>query len=421
MTLTYRLYAALANAAAPFAFRKVAKKLAQAAVPADRIAERKGQPSLERPAGHLVWCHAASVGECLSALTLIKGLLRDNPDIEILLTSGTATSAEVLAPQMPARCRHQFAPLDSAKALRRFLQHWRPDMAIFVESELWPQMLVRTRALGIPMVLMNARLSKGSLKNWGKFPQTAQKILACFDRIHTQDQATQDGLRALSAQPDRIAQGPNLKSAAEPLRFDPDLYDQLRTDLTGRPCWLAASTHPGEEEVVLKAHQTLLAQHPDLMLILVPRHPERAPDITEMITQHGLSFSQRSVTPVPSQQVYLADTMGEMGLWYNLCPTVFLGGSLVPVGGHNPFEPAHSGAVVLHGPLFANFAESYAAFAQAGGNIEIDSAETLAASVHTLLSTPQTRNRLGALAKDFAQSQNDGLDALIAELGQMMQ
>lgn len=465
MTLTYRLYAALANGAAPFAYRNVARKLAAAGVAPERIAERIGRATQPRPSGTLLWCHAASVGECLSALTLINGLLRDNPTLEVLLTSGTATSAEVLRNQMPARCRHQFAPLDSRRALRRFLAHWRPDMAIFVESELWPQMLLRTRALGIPMALLNARLSKSSLKSWGKLPDTARLILSCFDMIHAQDLATETGLRALAADPSRIAKGPNLKSAAPALRFDPAQKRGFVAALQGRPTWVAASTHPGEEQVVLTAHAALLRDHPDLLLILVPRHPERADEIIRLIEDHGLHHHQRSLPvtsagalgpsarttspvspvssgssgapvteasqptpspipepePIPADQVYLADTMGEMGLWYSLSPIVFLGGSLVPVGGHNPFEPAGAGAAVLHGPLYDNFAEGYAAFAANGGQVEISDAPALAQAVDHLLRTPAALAAMVAAAQDFAQAQNAGLDALIAQLGKMVQ
>lgn len=415
-TLTYRLYAALANALAPLAYRKVARKLSAAGVPDDRTRERLGHATLPRPEGRLVWCHAASVGESLSALTLIQRLGDDRPDLEFLLTSGTATSAEIVAKRMPPRCRHQFAPLDSRRILNRFLNHWRPDLAVFVESELWPQMLVRTRATGIPMAFVNARLSKGSLRNWGRVPATARFMLSRFDLIRTQDDATLQGLLSLGADPSATAKGQNLKAAAGALPFDAKTLADLQNTIGDRPIWVAASTHPGEEEIVLQAHQALLQSHPGLLLILVPRHPERAPEIETLIRARGLSHTRRRGGGAPSAQVYLADTLGEMGLWYALAPIVFLGGSLTPVGGHNPFEPAQAGAAVLHGPLYANFAEIYADFARAGGQIEVKDADGLTAAVGGLLDTPARLSEMRQNAKEFATAQMRGLDQTVADL-----
>ncbi|MDX1781254.1 MAG: glycosyltransferase N-terminal domain-containing protein, partial [Thalassovita sp.] len=339
-TLTYRLYAALADMVALLAYRKVARRLSDAGVAPSRLRERMGHATLPRPDGRLVWCHAASVGESLSALTLIHRLGEARPDLHFLLTSGTATSAEIVTKRMPPRCRHQFAPLDSHSALRRFLGHWRPDLSVFVESELWPQMLVLTRDRGTPMALLNARLSQGSLRGWGRIPKTARFILSRFDLIRTQDDATLQGLVALGADANRIARGQDLKAAAGPIPYDASELAGLQAQLAGRPVWVAASTHPGEEEIVLQAHKDLLKTHPDLLLILVPRHPERAHEIDALIHANNLSCTQRSAGGMPRAQVYLADTLGEMGLWYSLSPMVLVAGSFVPVGGHNPFEPA---------------------------------------------------------------------------------
>jgi 3-deoxy-D-manno-octulosonic-acid transferase len=403
----------------PLAYRKIARKLEDAGVTKSRQRERLGYASLPRPDGKLIWCHAASVGESLSALTLINVMGERHPDAQFLLTSGTATSAQIVANRLPPRCLHQFAPLDSGSAMRRFLKHWQPDLACFIESELWPQMVVRTAAI-CPVALLNARISKGSLRNWGRFAQTARLLLDRFALIRTQDQATLDGILSLGAPPERCARGQNLKSAAEPLPVPQDALEALRAQLGPRPVWIAASTHAGEERVVLEAHRKLLVQTPDLMLVLVPRHPERAPDIQQMIANTGLSHSCRSRKEPPHGQVYLADTLGEMGLFYSLSPLVFLGGSLSPVGGHNPYEPAHAGAAVIHGPLYANFAEDYPALHAAGGAVEVQDDTTLAQALQHLLETPEDLQRRATAAHQFAKGQMQGLDQMISELSALL-
>lgn len=418
-TLTYQLYRGLAAALVPLAYRKIARKLDEAGFSADRQRERMGYASLPRPDGQLVWCHAASVGESLSALTLIHAMGERHPEMQFLLTSGTATSAQIVATRLPPRCLHQFAPLDSGGAMRRFLNHWQPDLACFVESELWPQMVMRTATM-CPVTLLNARISKGSLRNWARFGKTAQQLLDRFSLIRTQDQATLDGILSLGARAGRCARGQNLKSAAGPLPVPLDTLEQLNRQIGSRPVWIAASTHPGEEGPALEAHRRLLEQTPDLLLVLVPRHPERADGIEQMITNAGLSHSRRSRGEPPRGQVYLADTLGEMGLFYNLSPLVFLGGSLTPVGGHNPYEPAHAGAVVIHGPLYANFAEDYPALQQAGGAVEVQDRAALAQAVQSLLDAPEQQQRHSAAARQFALDQMQGLDQMISELSALL-
>lgn len=418
-TLTYRFYSGVANLVAPLAFRKIARKLEAAGVSPERVRERMGQATLPRPKGRLMWCHAASVGESLSALTLIDAMGKRHPDLEFLLTSGTATSAEIVARRMPPRCRHQFAPLDSGPALRRFLRHWQPDQVTFVESELWPQMIMRAAEVA-PLALLNARISKGSLRNWGRFGKSARMLLDRFQLIRTQDQATLDGLLALGADQTRTSKGQNLKSAAGPLQVNQADLASLQAQIGDRPVWIAASTHPGEENAVLEAHQALLERHPELLLVLIPRHPERAPEITALAKAAAVTVRRRSLEETPDTEVYLADTLGEMGLFYALSPRVFLGGSLTPVGGHNPFEPAHAGAVVIHGPLYANFGEAYADYKIAGGQIEICNSAELANAIELLLDDPAHEAAEGAASKAFALSQMQGLDQLISELSQLL-
>ncbi|WP_232796478.1 3-deoxy-D-manno-octulosonic acid transferase [Roseovarius salinarum] len=408
-----RLYAAGANLIAPLAFaRHVRPRLAAHGTEPARIRERLGHATAPRPDGPLVWFHAASVGESLSVLRLIEHMGRDCPELSFLMTSGTATSAQVIAKRLPPRCSHQFAPLDSRAALRRFFDHWRPDAGVFVESELWPQMIAAARDRGVPLALVNARLSDRSLRRWRRVPRTARFLLGQFAMIHCQDARTATNLQALGIAGARAGQ--SLKAAAGPLPFDADAHARLAGMLGDRPVWVASSTHPGEEEVALGAHRRLLADHRSALLILVPRHPERGGTVAEMIAHAGLTVARRSTGGLPGAdtQVYLADTLGETGLWYALAPLTFLGGSLTDVGGHNPYEPAQAGSAVLHGPLHANFAQAYADLHAADAGVEVADAGELGAVLHRLIAAPAQAAALRENAHAFARRQDDMLDEL---------
>ncbi|MFY0309072.1 3-deoxy-D-manno-octulosonic acid transferase [Leisingera sp. D0M16] len=417
-TLLYSLYCGASALIAPFAWRKVAAKLRDYGLPEERVRERLGHASLPRPAGRLVWFHAASVGESLSVLTLIARMGEQAPDAEFLITSGTPTSAELIAKRMPPRCRHQFPPLDTAAAVDRFLTHWRPDLGVFVESELWPQMLVRARQQGCPLVLLNARLSDRSVEGWKKRPGTAQFVLDQFDLLVTQNQKTAANLKAMGAVPDRIRPGSNLKAVSAPLPVDAEVLAKVRGSIGRRPVWIASSTHEGEEEVVLEAHQTLLKTRPDLCLLLAPRHPERGDKVEALVKAAGLSCARRSkgVLPGTQTQVYLADTLGEVGTWYALCPLVFLGGSLREIGGHNPFEPMQAGAAVISGTGHYNFAETYAELTGLGAAAEVHSAPDLADQVAEWLEKPDVFQTARNAAREFISRQSDQLDKTVDAL-----
>ncbi|MFD0857715.1 3-deoxy-D-manno-octulosonic acid transferase [Roseovarius aquimarinus] len=399
----------------PLAFRRSARKLAEHGMEAPRIAERMGHASLPRPAGTLVWFHGASVGESLSVLRLIETLGAARPDLDFVITSGTATSARILAQRMPPRCRHQFAPLDSPAAAARFLDHWRPDAGVFIESELWPNLLQAAAARDIPLALLNARISDRSARGWTRIARTARYLLSLFAMVHCQDTRTAQHLRALGC---GIAEaGANLKAMAGALPYDDAALEALESDLGGRPLWVMASTHPGEEEIALRAHAAVLERLPDALMVLVPRHPERADEIARMIDAHGLGHTQRSRgAGIGVAPVYLADTLGEMGLWYRLAPLVCVGGSFVPVGGHNPFEVAHGGAAVLHGPLYANFAAGYASMDDAGAAREVADAEALGRALGDLLATPQDLSAMRRNARAFAAEQQGSLEDLATAL-----
>ena len=348
-TTLYRIYRGAMTGLAPLAWWVVSRKLKRHGVPAIRMHERLGHASIARPPGPLVWFHGASVGESLSVLALIEALLEREPGLNVLITSGTATSAEVLAKRMPPGCQHQFAPLDAPGPVARFLDTWRPDAGIFVDSEIWPNMLVMARDAGTRLALVNARLSQKSVEGWQKYPDTSAFVLDRFALIVAQNREAADRLRSMRAPEDRLRTGVNLKSTAKPLPVDELELARLRGLLGERPQWLASSTHAGEEEAVLRAHKRVLSAHPAACLILVPRHPERADEVMGLIRAEGLSVAQRSRGDALTEdtQVYLADTLGEMGLWYRLSPIVFMGGSLREIGGHNPYEPAVFGAAIL--------------------------------------------------------------------------
>lgn len=411
-----RAYTWAAGIAAPLAYRRIARKLELQGVDPERFVERKGQATLPRPEGRLLWFHAASVGESLSVLRLIAHLGEGRPELSFLITSGTATSARILSRRLPPRCQHQFAALDSARYMRRFLDHWRPDAAIFVESELWPNMLRQTAHRGVPLALLNARISENSARNWKRFGHTARHIMGLFAMIHTQDRRTAAHLQGLGLT--HAVAGQNLKAASGPLPCDAEELRRLKSVVADRPSWVASSTHAGEEEQVLAAHAALLERVPDLLLVLVPRHPERGDAVSALIDAQRLTQARRSSggRPGPGVQVYLADTLGETGLWYALCPIVFLGGSLTAVGGHNPYEPAHAGAAILHGPLYANFSDTYAEFTARKAAVEVADSDALSTALHRLLTDPEALATQRRRATEFAAAQEDMLSVLSDEL-----
>ncbi len=419
-TLLLRLYSLATSLLAPMVISRVTAKLKAQGVDEKRFPERQGQATQDRPDGPLVWFHTASVGESLSVLRLIGHMGTLLPNHSFLLTSGTATSAQIVAKRLPPRTVHQFAPLDSRRYLRRFLDHWRPAAAIFVESELWPQMLRETARAGVPLALVNARISEGSARNWKRAARSSRALLGYFGMIHCQDQRTADHLTDLGLTQARA--GRNLKSFSGALPFDAVELTRMQTVLQGRPVWLASSTHPGEDQIMLEAHQSLLAKMPALMLILVPRHPERAKEIEVMIAEAGLHGARRATGERidGATQVYLADTLAETGLWYALCPLTCLCGSFTPVGGHNPYEPAYAGSAVLHGSLYANFAQTYADMDASDGASEVADGAALTAKLGDLLAAPSALHQMGHMARQFADTQEDALDQIAQDLSKAL-
>ncbi|SHF25360.1 3-deoxy-D-manno-octulosonic-acid transferase [Ruegeria intermedia] len=413
-TALYRLYCALTSVAMPLAWRTVRAKLQSAGVSEIRQRERLGHASQPRPDGRLIWFHAASVGESLSVLSLIKRMSERIEDAQFLITSGTPTSAALVEKRLPPRTRHQYPPLDSTGPVARFLDHWRPDAGVFVESEIWPRLIVETARRGTPLALLNARLSEKSVAGWKKRPDTARYVLSQFRLFLTQNDRTAANLIAMGAPADLVQPGTNLKAMSDPLPVDQDTLTQIRAQIGARPVWIASSTHAGEEETVLAAHAELLNRWPDLLLLLIPRHPERRNEVCALIDAAGQSHALRSAgQPITHDtQVYVADTLGETGTWYALYPIVFLGGSLKEIGGHNPFEPAQAGAAVITGPGYYNFAETFAPLVDSGGAVEVASAPDLAKAVELWLSDESALAAAQAAAQSCVNTQKSALDAV---------
>lgn len=406
-----RLYGALSRIAMPFAYARARRRLAEGGMSPERIAERLGRATRPRPEGRLLWFHGASVGESLSILPLVERFV---PETAVLVTTGTATSASLLAKRLPDAALHQFAPLDTPAAGRAFLDHWRPDAAAFVESEVWPNLLSLARGRRIPLALINARLSDRSLDRWAKAPATARHLFGLFDLVVAQDARTRDGLARLVPDPSRLSLGGNMKPAAAPLPHDPAVLDGWRARLGGRPVWVASSTHEGEDAPVLDAHARVLGVHANALLILAPRHPDRGPAIAAIAAARGLGTARLGAGEAPGEatQVLVADTMGDLGLWYRLSPIVFLAGSFGAAGGHNPWEAIRLGAALLHGPNVPNAAPDYAELDAAGAALAVADATALGAAVSRLLSRPEDLAPMTSAASGAAR----GADALVARV-----
>jgi 3-deoxy-D-manno-octulosonic-acid transferase len=365
---------------------------------AARIGERQGYPGRARPAGPLVWIHGASIGESLSLLPIVERIAQRG--VNVLVTSGTRTSANLLARRLPPGAFHQFIPLDVPRYMRRFLDHWRPDLALFAESEIWPNTVLEIEARGVPLVLVNGRISDRTFRRWQRLPTMIGALLGRYDLCLAQSAVDAERLAHLGAP--RVAVSGNLKFDTPPPAADPRMVAQLSGMVAGRPVWLAASTHPGEDEAVIAAHQALAARWPGLLTIIAPRHPQRGADIAGLVRQAGLAGARRSAGHLPERgtDVYVADTVGEMGLLYRLSPVVFVGGSLVPHGGQNPIEPAKLGAAIVHGEHVHNQRDPYAALHAAGGAEVVADEEELAAAIHRLLADPARTRAMARAAAD---------------------
>ncbi|MGH6966442.1 MAG: 3-deoxy-D-manno-octulosonic acid transferase, partial [Phenylobacterium sp.] len=374
-TVPLALYAAATGLLEPLAPALLRSRAKAGKEDPARLNERLGRPTATRPEGPLIWLHGVSVGESLSLLPLIEALKARRPDVALLVTSGTVTSAALLAQRLPKGVIHQFAPVDSPGAAARFLDHWRPSAALFVESELWPNLILAARARNVRLALLSARITEGSARGWARAPASAAAVLATFDLILPQDEATADRLTGLGA---RIGPQLNLKLAGPAPPVDESLVATLAPAVSGRKVVLAASTHPGEEPLIAQA---VRAAAPDALLIVAPRHPDRGLQVAADLKGVGFDVTRRAAGEplVAGTTAYVADTLGELGALFSVADVVVMGGSFVEgVGGHNPLEPARLGRAIVTGPHVFNARDVYAEMFEEAAAIEAADPEALA-------------------------------------------
>lgn len=414
----YRLAFRLAR---PVLRRLLARRVKAGREDATRLGERWGRATLPRPPGPLIWIHAASVGETVSIVPLVQRLLQDRPQARVLVTTVTTTAARRCEALLPAGVLHQYLPFDDLGAVTRFLEHWHPSAGLLVESELWPTLLRTAKAQGLPLALVNARISSRSARNWSYAAPLLRSLLSNFDLVLAQTPEDAERLGRFGRRP--IACLGNLKFAAAPLPVDRAKLDRLRSSLTGRPLWLAASTHPGEETAALAAHRALASEAPGLLTAIVPRHPARGADIVAEAQALGLSAQRRSngTEPQAETEVYVADTLGELGLWYRLCPIAFVGGSLIDRGGQNPLEAARLGCALLFGPYSEKNAAAVAGLKRVEALEQVEDSEALTAALRRLLQDPALRHARGAAAETFTQAQAHIIEDVLTALEPVLQ
>ena len=414
MPVGLRMYRLLSAAAGPFAPILLARRLKRGKEHRQRLRERRGESRIKRPEGPLVWLHGASVGELASVLPLIDRIRARR--ISMLVTTGTVTSGGLAEQRLPRGVIHQFIPLDIPRFVRRFLGHWQPDLALFVESELWPNMIIEASGLGIPMVLVNARLSKNSFERWRRLPNSIADLLRRLDLCLPGTSSDAARLSELGAS--NVVTTGNLKLDVPAPPADPAALTSLQEAIAGRPVIAAASTHAGEEGVVIDVHNRLRTNFPGLLTLIAPRHPERGPAVAEIAAAAGLGAALRSRGDLPKRttQIYVADTVGELGLIYRLAPAVFIGGSLVKHGGQNPIEAAKLRTAILHGPHVWNFAEIYAALDNAHGAELINDVDRLTAHFAAWLADPDGCARVSDAGHNVVENLGGVLNRTMAAL-----
>jgi len=383
--------------------------------------ERYGYPSADKPAGPIVWFHAASVGESMAVIPVVEHV--NSLGINTIMTTGTVTSAQIVRNRLPRGSFHQYVPLDLKPALERFLDHWQPDAAIFTESEIWPMTILELTQRNIPRLLVNARMSDRSFKRWKNASGLAETLFENFSHVVAQSELDAERFRTLGARPVEVSG--NLKVDTNSLPYDTAEYEQLRMRIGNRPCWVAASTHEGEEETVGKIHSFLKKRIPNLLTIIVPRHPDRANGIIAMLKENKLRVAQRSQNQMLDGRtdIYMGDTIGEMGLYLQLAQVVFVGRSLKAHGGQNPLEPAMMETAIISGKNVKNFRDSYKNLLEAGGVRLVSDEKMLAANVEYLLRNPQEREKMQKAALETVekmrgalQNTNRALDAYLFPL-----
>ncbi|MBV9290007.1 MAG: 3-deoxy-D-manno-octulosonic acid transferase [Hyphomicrobiales bacterium] len=411
----YRILTALGT---PLAGPFLTSRLKRGKEDSERVGERRGRPSLGRPAGQVVWLHGASVGEAVSLLPFVERIQRSGACA--LVTTGTVTSAELLGKRLPPGALHQYAPLDSPFFLRRFLAHWRPDAALIAESELWPNMIVELKRAGLPLAMVNGRISDRSFKRWRSAPRLIGELLSRFDLCLARSEDDGERLTALGAR--RVLVAGDIKFDAPALPADLIELAELSGLTSGRQIWIAASTHEGEELIAAAAHKRLAEMFPDTLTLIAPRHPERGEPIRRELEALGLACALRSRGDRPDAgvSVYVCDTIGELGLFYRLAGVVFVGKSFVAGGGQNPIEPARLASAILHGPMVDNFAEAYVALDESGGAREVAQPAELGDALIDLFANTARLRAMARAAADAVERPSGALERSMRALAPLL-
>ncbi len=414
MPMTLRAYRRAMSAATPLANLWLKRRLRRGKEVEERLGERHGQSTLPRPEGPLVWLHGASVGELMAVIPLVERLR--SQEVNVLVTSGTVTSAKVVQERLPEDVLHQFIPLDAPRFVGRFLNHWRPDLALFIEQDLWPNLIGAAARRRIPLVLINARMSEQSFKGWRSLRRTAKALLGNFDLCLAQSALDAERFSQLGMK--SVHTTGNLKLDVPAPPADEALLAVMQQATADRQVLVAASTHPGEEDAVIEAHRRARKTRPRLLTIIVPRHPERGLEVLERAVAAGSRgmLRSRGMLPDVRTDVYVADTIGELGLFYRLAQAVFMGGSIVEHGGQNPIEAAKLGKPILHGPNVWNFADIYAALDAARGAEEVENIGHLAMRIGDLMKDPAARRAAGDAAMRTVERLGGALDRTFADL-----
>lgn len=381
-----------------------------------RFNERIGRPAMERPEGKLIWMHGASVGESLSMLPLINKLLEAYPELNIMVTTGTVTSAELMNKRLPERAFHQYIPIDNPAFVNRFIKHWHPDLALWFESDFWPALLSGIKRKNIPLVLVNGRISNKSFKRWQQFDYISKELLSCFTFCLGQSEEDAYRLRVLGAK-DSMCLG-NIKYAGINPPVDEQKLADIRQQIGNRPLWVASSTHNDEEVNIAKVHQKLKQTFPDLLTLIAPRHPQRGEEIQNSVNTLGLKTALRSKAEkiTPQTDVYIADTMGEVGIWYTLSQLVFIGGSLIPHGGQNFIEPSRFRDAVMVGPYMHNFTDAMNRAKKADAIIQVNNCDELYETALQLLSNKELLEAKRSLAYNWATGEAKVLDGILEKV-----
>ncbi len=412
--LLLRAYLMAAVVLGPVVRWHIRKRIGRGKEDAQRYREKFGEATAERPQGTLVWLHAVGVGEVLTLPALIRAMATKRPELNFLVTSSTLTAARAVAANLPDKTDHQYLPVDCLPFVHRFLDHWRPDLSVWAEQDIWPALVVESSRRSVPLAMVNGRMGQDSFASKWRVRSLFADLYTRFSVIEVQDEKSRSHMQQLGIPAGSVLVRRSLKAGALPLWVDQNRLRQLSEQLSNRFIWLAASTHAVEEAKVFAAHRTVLETKPDGILILCPRDPKQGGSAYDTARSIGLSPQLQSLNPdiASNTNLFIADSIGELGLWYTLADQAFVGGSLEPVGGHNPYEPMRMNCAVIHGPHIANFAQDYATAHVAGAALQVSGTAELAASVLNP-ATLKTRVMARGLLAAGEENLNDCAETLL--------